>query len=92
MQLVIHVDGRIRCLYDESLALDQLGQLQIQRGSHVEPDATGQWQADLSPVGGPLLGPFARRSQALAAERQWLETHWLDSRSSSLGGSQAPLN
>jgi hypothetical protein len=86
---VIHVDGRIRCLYDESLALDELGQLQIQRGSHVEPDAAGQWQADLSPVGGPLLGPFAGRSQALAAERRWLETNWLDPRSSSLVGSPA---
>ena len=30
-----------------------------------------------SPVGGPTLGPFARRSDALAQETAWLEAHWL---------------
>jgi hypothetical protein len=54
-----------------------LGQLTITRASHVEPDNRGLWQADLTPVGGPLLGPFERRSEALAAERDWLESHWL---------------
>ena len=34
-------------------------------------------QADLSPVGGPLLGPFERRSDAVQAEVYWLETNWL---------------
>jgi hypothetical protein len=28
-------------------------------------------------VGGPVLGPFDRRSDALEAERDWLERHWL---------------
>jgi hypothetical protein len=56
-----------------------LGRLSIARGSHVEPTADGRWTADLSPAGGPLLGPFERRSQALAAEVAWLETHWLTS-------------
>jgi hypothetical protein len=92
MQLVIHPNGRVRCLYAECIALEQLGQLQIQRGSHVEPDADGQWQADLSPVGGPSLGPFVHRSQALAAERHWLETNWLDPHSSSADGWPTPLN
>jgi hypothetical protein len=77
MQLVIHTDGRIRCLYDERLSLTSLGTIQIRRGSHVEPDAAGRWQADLAPVGGPRLGPFTLRSQALEAERRWLEEHWL---------------
>ena len=58
MQLLIKPDGGVRCLYDETLDLQGLGQLQIERGSHVEPDADGQWTADLSPVAGPLLGPF----------------------------------
>ncbi len=31
---------------------------------------------DLSPVGGPVLGPFRLRSQALAAEQAWLDG-WL---------------
>ena len=43
----------------------------------LEPDDAGQWWADLSPVHGPRLGPFGVRSQALDAERLWLETHWL---------------
>ena len=77
MQLIIELGGRIRCVYDESISLRELGQLQIQRGSHVEPDGAGQWHADLSPVGGPTFGPFVNRSEALAAERRWLEEHWL---------------
>ena len=77
MQLVIDPAGVVRCLYDETLPLAELGRLTIARGSHVEPTAAGQWTADLSPVGGPLIGPFATRSAALAAERDWLEQHWL---------------
>ena len=77
MQLLIEPGGRVRCLYDECLDLRSLGSLQIARGSHVEPTGEGQWMADLAPVGGPVLGPFPRRTRALAAERQWLETHWL---------------
>ncbi len=77
MQMIIEPDGSIRCVYDESISLHRLGHVQIQRGSHVEPDAAGRWHADLSPVGGPTLGPFVHRSEALAAERQWLEEHWL---------------
>ena len=41
------------------------------------PTADGRWTADLRPVGGPVLGPFARRSEALEAERAWLEANWL---------------
>jgi hypothetical protein len=77
MQLVIRGDGSCRCLYSEAIDLRQLGSLLISRASHVEPNATGQWLADLSPVGGPQLGPFATRSQALAAEEAWLLTHRL---------------
>ncbi len=68
MQLVITPVGDVRCLYDESLDLTSLGSVHIQRGSHVEPDRLGQWFADMSPVGGPRLGPFPRRSDALSAE------------------------
>ena len=81
MQILIQTDGAVRCLYDETLDLHDIGQLQIERGSHVEPDQQGNWTADLSPVGGPLLGPYRNRSEALYAEREWLETYWLtDSR------------
>ena len=77
MQLVIQPGGTVQCLYGEELELPQLGSLTIARGSHVEPTETGQWTADLSPVHGPVLGPFPSRSDALTAERQWLEAHWL---------------
>lgn len=77
MQLIIQSGGAVHCLYGEELDLPQLGSLAIARGSHVEPTATGQWTADLSPVHGPILGPFLSRSDALTAERQWLEAHWL---------------
>ena len=77
MQLVITPEGAVRCLYGEELELRSLGQLSIARGSHVEPTSDGQWTADLSPANGPLLGPFAQRSQALEAERVWLEQNWI---------------
>lgn len=77
MQIIIPSGGTARCVYSELLDLHQLGRLVIRRGSHVEPDEKGQWFADLSPVGGPLLGPFSSRSQALESELDWLERNWL---------------
>jgi hypothetical protein len=77
MQMVIAPGGAVKCLYGEEVDLLALGRLSIERGSHVEPTSNGQWTADLSPVGGPLLGPFNCRSAALTAERRWLEEHWL---------------
>lgn len=77
MQLVVQPDGSVRCVYGETLDLQTLGSLEITRGSHVEPDQSGRWFADLSPVAGPRLGPFSHRSDALAAEMDWLEDHWL---------------
>jgi hypothetical protein len=77
MQLVISPRAMVRCVYAESIDLAPLGRLTIARASHVEPDEQGQWHADLAPVGGPRLGPFERRSEALHAEAAWLEAHWL---------------
>jgi hypothetical protein len=77
MHLIVQTNGDARCLYGEAIDLTQLGQLVIQRGSFVEPDNQGQWRADLAPCAGPSLGPFALRSQALAAEETWLLEHWL---------------
>ncbi len=77
MQLIIDTAGSVRCLYGEAIDLAALGPLAIRRGSHVEPAADGRWLCDLSPVSGPVLGPFGCRSEALAAEVAWLETHWL---------------
>ncbi len=77
MKLLIDPSGAIRCLYGEAVDLAALGRLRVKRASHVEPDAHGRWTADLRPVGGPLLGPFTLRSEALAAEQRWLEQNWL---------------
>ena len=77
MQLVVQPDGSLRCVYGEAIDLHALGDLNISRGSHVEPDTSGQWFADLSPVAGPRLGPFSNRSDALAAEVEWLTASWL---------------
>lgn len=77
MELVINPAGTIRCLYGEEMDLSSLGRLTIQRASYVEPTADGQWIADMSPVSGPVLGPFGCRSAALKAELIWLTEHRL---------------
>lgn len=77
MKLVVDPAGNIRCLYSEKIDLHAFGVLNIQRASHVEPDVDGRWRADLTPVGGPVLRSFDARSDALAAETQWLEANWL---------------
>lgn len=78
MELIVDLRrGAIRCLYDETIALGKLGRVAIERASHVEPDDVGAWWADLAPVSGPRLGPYARRSDALAAEVGWLTEHVL---------------
>ena len=77
MKLIVKPDGTVRAIYDETIDLAVLGRPTIARASHVEPDEQGRWLADLSPVDGPVLGPFDHRSEALKAERDWLERHWL---------------
>ena len=79
MNLIIEPGGSVRGIYGEALDLAALGTLKIARASHVEPGSDGRWFADLSPVGGPVLGPFVKRSEALDAEVSWLEENWLAS-------------
>ena len=76
VEIVVALGGDARSIYDETFDFGCLGDLQIRRASHVEPDEDGKWWADLSPVGGPKLGPFARRSEALDTEVAWLRLNW----------------
>lgn len=86
MQLIVTAEGKVRCIYGEQIDLTTLGGLHIVRASHVEPGPDGHWYADLRPVQGPVLGPFTKRSDALAAEVAWLEANWL------APGQPAPMN
>jgi hypothetical protein len=70
--LSIGSSGTVAAIYDDEMAaLLGEGQARIQRASHVEPTPDGQWTADI--IGGPLLGPYPLRAQALAAEVEWLQ-------------------
>lgn len=77
MDIVVAPDGTARCIYAELIDLSALGESTITRVSYVEPEQHGRWRADLSPVGGPVLGPFRQRSEALAAEAIWLGDYLL---------------
>jgi hypothetical protein len=78
-ELIVRIepDGTATAIYDDTLVpvWRALGRVTIRRASHVEP-VPGEpldWQADLTPEGGPILGPFPTRRAALDAERAWLE-------------------
>lgn len=72
MKIFIRPDGTAQCLYSEDINLSTLGALDIRRASHVEPGKAGEWVADLRPSGGPVMTGFQTRSEALAAEAEWL--------------------
>ena len=77
IEWVVTTNGETRMVFDDRVDLRSVGRISIRRGSHVEPTLIGHWTADLSPVGGPILGPFDKRSEALAAEVAWLHRNWL---------------
>jgi hypothetical protein len=79
MVVVIDPSGTVTTIYSEIIDLASLGAQNIARASHVEPDADGNWFAHI--LDGPTLGPFSRRSDALAAEVAWLTEHRLERRS-----------
>ena len=73
-EVIVEPNGMVRFIYDDDLAdvMQDVGSLSIARASHVEPGAGG-WFADMSPVGGPKLGPFNTRRVALESEVNWLK-------------------
>jgi hypothetical protein len=75
-EIIVEPNGMVRFIYSDDLAsiAQDIGSLSTARASHVEPSGEG-WTADMSPVGGPVLGPFETRSEALATEVEWLKSH-----------------
>ena len=82
-EVVVTFDGAGRCAFVYEDAEDVLGgdvhsllgsgDYVTRRASHVEPvGGTNAWTADMSPMGGPILGRFGLRQEALKAERDWL--------------------
>ena len=65
----------IRHIYsDDLLSLASQGKAVTARASHVEP-GNGGWMVDLTPVNGPIMGPYPRRDEALNAEVEWLNAN-----------------
>ena len=77
--MIITIDrvGGIRAIYSDGFNWRALGRPIIQRASQVEPDGLGLWYADLSLSGGPRIGPFVHRADAISAEVDWLEKYRL---------------
>ena len=75
MRILFCEDGTAITVYTEGIDLQRLGRLSHRRASRVEPTTEGKWTADLSPARGPVLGPYEKRSEALAAEERWLLDH-----------------
>jgi hypothetical protein len=73
-----HPAGTIEVMYHDALRpLLTAGEGHIRRASRVEPTAEGSWTADLTPMRGPVLGPYLTRADALTAETEWLTQNWL---------------
>lgn len=73
INIVIGNNGIIRTIYSDILMdLFAQGETKINRASYVEPCVNG-WNADMSPVNGPVLGPFKTRTEALKEENDWLK-------------------
>jgi len=71
---VIKPTGVFIGIYNDSFDYCNFGKPEIRRDSHVEPDEYGRWFADISPVDGPTLGPFDKRSEAIDAELEMLNS------------------
>ena len=79
--VVVRPDGAVEFVYSDDLRpLLEAGESTIRRASHVEPTPDGRWQADLTPVGGPVLPATETRQQSLRQETEWIETNILGPR------------
>ena len=80
MLLTVDNAGKLAFIWDDDLTdLAAAGKARVLRAGQVEPDYYAKenggdtWMADLRLSGGPILGPFRRQGEALAAEVAWLE-------------------
>lgn len=72
VDILVAPDGTTRFIYDDALApLLENGKAVIRRASHVEPLGI-RWMADMRPSGGPRLGLYDTKGEALRAEHTWL--------------------
>jgi hypothetical protein len=71
----ISTNGQISAIYfDDLVGLCEQGKTEIKRASHVEPVEGGHgWMVDMDPVGGPMIGPYRTRGEALTAEINYLD-------------------
>lgn len=78
MRIKINPDGTAVMIYTEDIDVASLGDVtSITRAATVEPVNGNLWAADMGIVGGPVLGPFDKRSDGLAAEINWIEENIL---------------
>lgn len=75
-------DGTVNFLYyDELKPLLAIGDVDVARASHVDPEKTLdglKWFANLAPVNGPKLGPYETRTEAITGEIDWLTENYLN--------------
>jgi len=87
--VIVNPNGTLRFLVSDRTeqAFSEASVLEIHRVSHVDvfedldpkaktkaaPGSPTSWYADMSPVNGPVLGPFRSRKRALQEERYYLE-------------------
>lgn len=89
VDVVILADGTVKFLYyDELKPLLDIGDVDVKRASHVDPEKLEngelKWFADLAPVSGPKLGPFDTRNEAIDAEVVWLSVNYLNKQDNKL--------
>lgn len=84
VRLKVDTTGKVTGIYSDDYDFDVHGEnKKIRRASEVEPNAEGQWEADMSLLGaehvGVILGPFAQRAEAINAEVEYIAKHLLGS-------------
>jgi len=72
MKLQITKSGGIQMLHDDSVHLEEFGQVKVERASHVEFDnVTQKWYVQSAKTLKMLKADFETRVEALAWEKQY---------------------